>query len=903
MRDEPKHPITGDIAGSSTVTFTSTPSNAPSPVEAGQAYQPGARLAHYEIVKRIGVGAMGEVYLAQDTKLFRPVAVKILPRRFLKSPERVARFQREAQAASKLNHPNILIIHEIGHEGETHFMVTEFIEGENLRDRLRSTAGPLSILDAVRVAEQMTAALSVAHEAGIIHRDLKPENVMIRPDGLLKVLDFGLAGMRQQPLDRPRTPVTGSSDQTSYGQVMGTPKYMSPEQTRGEFADERSDVFSLGVMLYEMLVGAQAFPGATAQEVMWRVAEYQPPPLPAKAAQLQPVVRQAMAKEAGQRYANMREFGDALAQVRRAAEPKPRTALLVGAVVLAAAMAVGAGLWFRKPAAGGAPRRLAGPGRDPRFSRDGKWLTYWVNAGPQGRNNKVLIVPTGGGEPQWLAPEMQHLRLPQWLPDGRVIFFQPLRTNLGEGIWLTVRPGARPVPVALGNEFYSRFALTSEAWTVRDGQLLLVSKESIWQQELPASRESTVPEARFIATTTGAPKYPRAGPEGSIYFSNVTSRDDLWSLPLNARGLAAGPPRRLTSDPASENGMTLPADASFVVFDSNRSGVEEIWHKNLATGELRALTRAQGSMQRPLLHPDERQVVFQNKASKALGLYWMNLSGGLPRKFSNRSKIPLSWCPDGRSVLTTEEKNTALLCVDVETGAERTVLKSDGLVVSHGVYSPDKQWIAMHVRTGSETRRIWIAPVDARGVVAAPARWIPLTDGSTAEFNPRWSVDSLRVYWAGGASGPDGGCIFMRPLDPVTRQPTSPRLEVFRPERTSDVPHAIFALARDRVVFSLTNNEGNIWRLKSLKKRCAMRFQRSPIGPSQAAQNDESLRHAIPSRARQQPSSSPTRYPDFQRSPHSRPRNFPNRSLLIGPNRVVFTLTNVESNMWRLKSR
>ena len=200
---------------------------------------------------------MGEVYLARDTRPDRQVALKILPARFTRSSERVARFRREAKAASALNHPNIITIYEIGEIGDTWFIAAEFIEGVTLRARL--AAGRMELQEVLGITIQCARGLEAAHQAGIVHRDVKPENIMVRPDGLVKVVDFGLARVSEGQ--------GSAADASRAGALIGTPRYMSPEQARGQKLDARTDIFSLGAVLYEMATGEPAFPGATTAEV------------------------------------------------------------------------------------------------------------------------------------------------------------------------------------------------------------------------------------------------------------------------------------------------------------------------------------------------------------------------------------------------------------------------------------------------------------------------------------------------------------------------------------------------------------------------------------------------------------------------------------------------------------
>ena len=212
----------------------------------------GQKLTHYQILSQIGAGGMGEVYLANDLKLDRRVAIKILPSQFTKDATQVQRFEQEARAASALNNPNIITIHEIGNEGDLHFIATEFIEGQTLRQRLAD--GPIPLPEVLAIAMQIAKALAAAHAAGIVHRDIKPENVMVRPDGLVKVLDFGLAKLSEHDVAINATAMPATlSLQTDVGVLMGTASYLSPEQVQHQPVDHRTDIFSLGVVLYEML--------------------------------------------------------------------------------------------------------------------------------------------------------------------------------------------------------------------------------------------------------------------------------------------------------------------------------------------------------------------------------------------------------------------------------------------------------------------------------------------------------------------------------------------------------------------------------------------------------------------------------------------------------------------------
>jgi serine/threonine protein kinase len=281
----------------------------------------GQQVGRYEILAELGAGGMGEVFLAEDTTLGRKIALKLLPRSFTNDADRLRRFRQEARTASALNHPNIVTIHEIGEHDGRRFIATELIEGQTLRQRL--ARGPLDTTEALDIILQAASAVAAAHEAGIVHRDIKPENVMLRTDGYVKVLDFGLAKLTGPKAGRVSGPevTTAVLGNTSPGVVMGTAHYMSPEQARGLATDARTDVWSLGVVLYEMLAGRAPFEGATTADVTVSILEREPAALrPATGEfpeELDRIVRQALRKEREERYPSARELLEDLRAVKQ----------------------------------------------------------------------------------------------------------------------------------------------------------------------------------------------------------------------------------------------------------------------------------------------------------------------------------------------------------------------------------------------------------------------------------------------------------------------------------------------------------------------------------------------------------------------------------------------------------
>jgi eukaryotic-like serine/threonine-protein kinase len=271
------------------------------------------KVSHYRILEKLGAGGMGEVYLAEDMKLGRKVAIKILSEEYTTNRDRLNRFEQEACAASALNHPNILTIHEVGSDEGRHFIATEYIDGITLRRKM--TESQLEIRSILDMAVQVASALEEAHSAGIVHRDIKPDNIMVRRNGYVKVLDFGLAKLTEESTDR--TPSDGEAStrvlvQTDAGVVMGTAHYMSPEQARGKPTDARSDIWSLGVVIYEMVAGRTPFEGETSTDVIVAITQKEPPPLarfaPNVPAELDWIVTKALRKDRDERYQTIKEL-------------------------------------------------------------------------------------------------------------------------------------------------------------------------------------------------------------------------------------------------------------------------------------------------------------------------------------------------------------------------------------------------------------------------------------------------------------------------------------------------------------------------------------------------------------------------------------------------------------------
>jgi eukaryotic-like serine/threonine-protein kinase len=449
---------------------------------------PGSRIQGYEIRRQLGAGGMGVVYLANDLTLGRSVAIKVLSGDVASDQPRIRRFEQEARAASALSHPNVCVVHALGEtpEGQP-FIAMEYVEGQTLRHLLQTH--PPTLKTTLDVAIQIAAGAGTAHAIGIVHRDLKPENVIVRQDGLVKVLDFGLAKLA--PGGLPADEATRTLVKTDSGVVMGTFTYMAPEQARGQDVDARADIWALGVILYELVSGRVPFTGDTRSDVIVSILEREPAPLdrlnPAIPHELQRIVAKALRKDRAQRYqtiADLRLDLEALRTELQASsqEPTPVAGSVpplpaeaqsvrressaeyilsglarhklaaVSAVLLVAALAGGA-IWRMRRAADGAspssaPRvhrtltRLtfgAGLQTDPSLSPDGRFLAY---ASDRAGNFDIWVQPVSSATPVQVTTNPEADTQPAWSPDGSTIVFRSERT--GGGLFVVPALGGTP---------------------------------------------------------------------------------------------------------------------------------------------------------------------------------------------------------------------------------------------------------------------------------------------------------------------------------------------------------------------------------------------------------------------------------------------------------------------------
>jgi eukaryotic-like serine/threonine-protein kinase len=689
----------------------------------------------YRILSLLGSGGMGEVYLAEDPRLGRRVALKFLPLPFVIDPDRVRRFETEARAASALNHPNILTVFDIGQADGTHYIVTEYVEGETLRARLDS--GPLPALEAVRVAAQVAEALAAAHAAGITHRDIKPDNIVLRRDGYVKVLDFGLAKLSEAPgIDS-----TEHALRTPPGIILGTIKYMSPEQALGIEVDGRSDLWGLGSVLYEMVTGRAPFEGRKAA-VLDAILHQAPPPVADFAEALPPlldaVVGRALEKDPELRYQTASDLCADLRRLRRELEPfgsrwgRAVTRLQRGrargwraraALAACAAVVLALGAWFfLAPRGRPRPSPPAGPNwagakslqltsdagleYSPSLAPDakalvyasraaGNWDIYWQRVG--GKNTVNLTKDSA-------ADDMQ----PAFSPDGNHLAFRSERAPAG--VYVMEATSENPRRVADFGYY--------PAWSP-DGKSLVIGEDTFVE---PTSRALFPSALWIIEVATGAKRrltegdavQPSWSPGGHrvAYWGTRPggAQRDIWTIPAGG-----GAPVQVTDDEAFDWNPVWSPDGRHLYFASYRGGSMNFW-----------------------------RVPLDERTGEVLGAPETVTT---PSSYSQH----LSFSRDGTRmayVQKSETENLHRVAFDPAAlkalGAPEAVTRGSVRIVSPDP-SPDGEWVA-YSSQGEPQEDIHLLRRDGTG-------HRQLTDDHFADRFPRWSPDGRRLSFYSDRSG------------------------------------------------------------------------------------------------------------------------------------------------------
>jgi serine/threonine protein kinase len=735
----------------------------------------GSRLGPYEIVGQIGAGGMGEVYRAKDPRLNRDVAIKVLPASFSEDADRLRRFEQEAKAAGVLNHPNITAVYDIGEDSSSGapYVVQELLEGETLRATL--AGGKLSTRRATDYAMQIAHGLAAAHDKGIVHRDLKPENLFVTKDGRIKILDFGLAKLTQPEggAASPLTNIPTETRGTEPGVVLGTLGYMAPEQVRGKSADARSDIFSFGAILYEMLSGRRAFHGDSAADTMSAILREDPPDLSATNQSVPPglerIVRHCLEKNPEQRFHSAHDVAFALEALSQTSTPQvaapleapaARTRRVPPLAWLVAGLAMGAAIaWLATRRAAplatptadaGAPvfRRLtnlSGLEDFPTLSPDGQLLAFVHRSGSK---SDIWVQRAGSRRPTDITIDCKGESFsPAFSPDGRLIAYGSQCG--GGGIFLM---GATGEDVRRLTKFG-----THPAWSP-DGKTIFYSNEliirpygrlgvsALWTVDISTGNSRMLYEGDAIQ--------PAVSPHGQRIalwgLPTGGSQRDIFTIPIN--GLAKGErPVPVTNDPPVDWNPVWSPDGHELYFLSNRDGVMNLWRVPIdeATGKTlgpaiadRLPAREVGGIAlsrdgRHLAYVDRQQTFsFDRLTFDANG----RLVGKPEEIYQSALEVAdFDVSPDGKWIVFdsrgASQEDLYLMSSD-GTGVRQVT--DDPFKDRHPKFSPDGGRIAFH-SDRSGRYEIWTIAPDGSGLTQ-----LTHTQGDTI-IEPHWSPDGKMI--------------------------------------------------------------------------------------------------------------------------------------------------------------
>jgi Tol biopolymer transport system component/serine/threonine protein kinase len=739
----------------------------------------GSRLGPYEILSLLGSGGMGEVYRARDPRLGRDVAIKVLPAAFSADADRLRRFEQEARAAAALNHPNIVTIHSVEEANGLRFLTMELVEGKPLSDLIPKNGMPLDRL--LNIATPLASALSAAHSKGITHRDLKPANVMIGAEGQVKILDFGLAKLREAA--PAEVDMTGLATEpiTSEGRIVGTVAYMSPEQAEGKSIDPRSDIFSLGVILYELATGERPFKGDTTISTITSILRDTPRPITelnhTLPRDLAKIVRHCLVKDVEHRYQTAKDLRNDLEELKRdiesgevvtpaaihsvpPAQRWPRAVMAVVAVAAFATLLVWRWTSHRSTGTGPVPveatftQLTSEPGAEvsPSLSPDGRWIVYSSAA----TGHAAIYLRSVGGQlainltKDSPADDTQ----PTFSPDGEWIAFRSERD--GGGIFVMGRTG----------ESVRRLtdAGFNPAWSPT-GEEVVFADDWIYNDPFTRTRVSalwavTVATGAKRLITKGDAVQPHWSPHGDriAYWAipwggSGGGQRDLWTVP--ARG---GTAVQVTDDPATDWNPLWSPDGKFLYFASDRGGSMNLWrvpideHSGKVLGRPEAITAPAPFVGDLSIAADGRHlayasiVVTSNLQTVAFDPSTKKVTGD-PVSVTTGSKSyrAPALSPDGAWVVfaSTLGQEDIFVCRVDGTGLRQ--LTNDAAKDRWPRWSPDGQRIAFYSDRGGRYN-VWILHPDGSGLE-------PLTDGADLHV-PFWSPDGSRMVATDVSAGP-----------------------------------------------------------------------------------------------------------------------------------------------------
>ena len=714
----------------------------------------GRQLGPYRVDARIGSGGMGDVYRATDVRLRRPVALKILPRHLADDPYLRERFVEEAQTVAAVHHPHICVLHDVGQDGETEFLVMEHLEGETLAVRL--TRGPLSTTDVFRYATEIADALVATHESGITHRDLKPGNIMLTSSGT-KLLDFGLATLHHAMLATDVGSVASHPPMTATP-LAGTLQYMAPEQLQRQEVDHRTDIFAFGALLYEMVTGRKAFDAESRADLVAAILTTDPAPIPASVAAatraLEPLIRRCLAKDANQRWQNTRDMANEIGRLASvvgmgAAGPllRPRAVhavLAVAIVTVLAAVAVWRVELADAPLRLGNTRLLTAEGQieiDPAISPDGRFVAYSSGTADAMR---IFVRPVAGGRTMPLSNGVGVRQFqPRWSPDGRHILFVTL-----EGAFVAPAFGGATRRLHSPSEGWVFGAAWSpdgrEVAVAGGASLTIVPLNGGTHRRLQARSSDELhhcdwsPNRTWIACVSG--NWPRR------VFGNVAP-STIVLIPT-----MGGPAFEIANGTAQNLSPVWSPDSTRLYFVSNRQGIGDIYSVDVSEdgrvrGEAARVTTGLGA-QSIAFSTDRRRLAYAAYSARA-NLWSMpipsrgpvDISRATPLTSGNQIVEMMSMSPDGKWVLydSTLHGNADIFRIPTGGGPAERLTQHPADEFAPAV-SPDGRLLAYHSwRTG--TRDIFVQPLEGGPVEQ-------VTGTPSQESYPVWLADSRSlIFW------------------------------------------------------------------------------------------------------------------------------------------------------------
>jgi Tol biopolymer transport system component len=718
----------------------------------------GTRLGSYEILSRLGAGGMGEVYLAHDERLGRKVAIKLLADEVNKREEQLRRLVKEARAASALNHPNILTVHEFGQsESGTHYIVTEYIEGQTLRQRLRD--GRLEVTEALRIAAQAAAALVAAHQAGIIHRDIKPENIMVRRDGLVKVLDFGLAKLIAAPgagLDTAAPTLDAGA--TASGIVLGTLHYMSPEQARGLALDARTDIFSLGAVLYEMLTRRAAFGGATPSDVIAAVLTTEPPPLaahlPEAPAELQRIVVKALSKDRERRYQTTQDLLIDLQSLQQEIESTAHqghataevVAPVTGEHLLPATNLVAARRFSLRHALIIVPLLLLAAA-----------VIWWLVAGRKSpaaalKTVEVFTWQSAPGEPESTGA---------FSPDGREIAFASSREGKCN-LW--VKKTATGNTVQITHDEFN----TNPIWSPSGDEIAFFSargtQNGIWRIPALGGTETLI---RALASGQGDARLIFWSKNGTLYFE---SNQNLFALDTGSAEVRPVTDFNTTKS-IVYNISISPDEQRLAYISADDDGQTSVWAMPVRGGPALQLTHDRVEHRNTIWHPDGRRVLYSARVDGIFQIFAAYLDSGKVSQitFTDTDCFVLNVSADGARVLYGSSKEESdVWAASIERDEETAFAADIGCELWPDVSPDGKQLAYQSVRNLSQGDKLFDCAILTKptGARAQPSQL------AAPGFLPTWSPDGKQLAFMRG-TGPTYNLWTVRATGGVEKQLTT----------------------------------------------------------------------------------------------------------------------------------